>query len=360
MEVLNMDHCNRRDFIRRTILGIGGMITVGRGIFGKDEPIKHVFVPRMAVNPDIDNLRVVCGVNKAMAKGDPGSWEMAAQNEPVDGDQVAITLDAMAKSLSKKTDAAEAWKTIFRKPESKKWPSVVAAIKVNCIGKNHPRVAVVNKICVELGKLGVECKNIHIYDGCHNAGPLYSSYIGKGLPAGVVVSDKDKAMGGTVKHPIPDKKNKSFQCTKIIADGTVDILVNVAVNKSHDNKFGETTLTLKNHAGTFEPKHIHMGGGFDYILAFNKSDALWGGSPVRQQLCIVDSIWGSKKGGPFVAPDIRLDRLVMGTFSGAVDYLTAKKLREPLMGVTHGPIDRFITEFGYAENEMTGWEEVTV
>jgi hypothetical protein len=87
---------------------------------------------------------------------------------------------------------------------------------------------------------------------------------------------------------------------------------------------------------------------------------LWGGSPVRQQLCIVDSIWGSKKGGPFVIPDIRLDRLVMGTFSGAVDYLTAKKIREPLMGVTHGPIDRFLSNFGYTENEITGWETVSV
>jgi hypothetical protein len=176
----------------------------------------------------------------------------------------------------------------------------------------------------------------------------------------VVVSDKNKAMGGTMKLAIPDKKNGSFQCTKIIANGTVDILINIALNKSHDLKLGETTLTLKNHAGTFEPRHIHMGGGLDYILAFNKSNALWGGCPVRQQLCIVDSIWGSKKGGPFVVPDIRLDRLVMGTFSGAVDYLTAKKLREPLMGVTHGPIDRFLSNFGYTENENFQWETVTV
>ena len=145
-----------------------------------------------------------------MARGNPSSWDMAAQNDPMESAQVERTLDAMAISLSRKADAFEAWKTIFQKPKGKNW------------------------------------------------------------------------------------------------------------------------------------------------------SALWGGNPVRQQLCIVDSIWGSKKGGPHAVPDKRLDRLVMGTFSGAVDYLTAKKLREPLMGVTHGPIDRFVKEFGYTVSEMTGWESITV
>jgi hypothetical protein len=350
----------RRDFLRQTVLGVGGIMTAGSTLLCKQDAGNHSYVPRMAVNPEIDNLRVVCGINPAMVRTDPTSWDMTGQNDPVDNEQVCRTLDAMALRLSQKTVSQDAWKTIFRKPENKPWSSVIAAIKVNCIGKNHPRLAVVNKICIELNRLGVLFQNIFIYDGSHNAGPLYTSYVGTILPSGVIVSDKNKAMGGTMKLSIPDKKNKAYQCTKMIADGTVDILVNIAVNKSHDKKLGETTLTLKNHAGTFEPKHIHVGGGLDYILAFSKSNALWGGNPVRQQLCIVDSLWGSKKGGPFVVPDTRLDRLVMGTFSGAIDYLTAKKLREPLMGVTHGPINRFITEFGYTENEMTGWETVTV
>jgi hypothetical protein len=171
------------------------------------------------------------------------------------------------------------------------------------------------------------------------------------LPAGVVVSDKNKALGGTIKTPVPDKTGSSHECTRFIADGTIDILVNIAVNKGADVNFGKTTMTLKNHAGTFDPKHIHFGGGLDYILAFNKSDALWGGSSVRQQLCIVDSLWGLT-GGPWGVPDKKLDSLVMGTFSGAVDYLTVKKIREPLMGVAHGNVERFLTDFGYAENEI--------
>jgi hypothetical protein len=355
-----MGQWTRREFMQQTVIGVGGIVVAGTSVCSGSETYKHVFVPRMAVNPDIDNLRVICGVNPAMIRRDPTSWEMDGQNDPVDSAQVDRTLDAIAISLSKKADAPQAWKTIFRKPESKTWSAVTAAIKVNCIGKNHPRLAVVNKICVELNRLGILYKNIYIYDGTHNAGPLYTPFIGKGLPAGVVVSDKNKAMGGTVKIAIPEKGNGSYQCTRMIADGSIDILVNIALNKGHDAALGKTTMTLKNHAGTFEPNHIHMGGGLDYILAFNKSNALWGGTPVRQQLCIVDSLWGSTTGGPFAVPDKRLDRLVMGTFCGSVDYLTAKNIREPLMGASHGPIDRFIRDFGYAESEMTGWESVTI
>jgi hypothetical protein len=355
-----MARFTRREFMRKTAFGAGGIVAAGSPVFCEKDPVAHVFVPRMAVNPEIENLRVICGTNPAMILRNPVSWDMAGQNDPVDSRQVHRTLDAMAVALSRKTDAREAWKTIFRKPEKKAWPTVTAAIKVNCIGKNHPRLAVVDKICVELNTLGVPFQNIRIYDGSHDAGPLYGAYCGKGLPEGVIVSDKNKDMGDTIKMAIPEKGNGSYQCTRMIADGSIDILVTIAVNKSHDIKLGKTTLTLKNHAGTFEPRPIHKGGGLDYILAFSKSNALWGGDPVRQQLCIVDSLWGSAKGGPFSVPDKRLDRLVMGTFSGAVDYLTAKKIREPLMGVDHGPVERFVTDFGYKENEMTGWESITV
>lgn len=356
-----MNPCTRRVFVHKAALGLQGLVASGfvTRCGGTAAP-SHVFTPRMPVNPAIDNCRVVCGVNPSMIDSDPSSWTMEGQNGPVIAAQVGQTLDAVAIALSQKSDAESAWKALFRKPEAKPWAQVKAAIKVNCIGKNHPRIAVVNKICAELINLGVQPNSLFIYDGKHNAAPFYSAYIGKGLPAGIVVSDKSSSLGGVVDMAIPDTKNGSYKCTRAIAEGGIDILVNIAVNKSHDEALGKTTLTLKNHAGTFEPRHIHLGGGLDYILALNKSNAFWGGTPVRQQLCIVDSLWASAKGGPFVIPDKRLDRIVMGTFSGAVDYCTAKKVREPLMGVNHGPIGRFVTDFGYTEQEVASWHEVTV
>jgi hypothetical protein len=151
-----------------------------------------------------------------------------------------------------------------------------------------------------------------------------------------------------VKSEIPEPYPGSFKCTKALATGEIDILVNIAVNKGHSADVGKTTLTLKNHAGTFDPKPIHKGGLLNYIIALNKSNAILGGSPVRQQLCIVDSIWAMTN-GPFGKPDKQLCRLLMGTFSPALDYLTAKKIREPFMNVSHTTIDRFLKDFGYSD-----------
>lgn len=342
---------SRRDFIRQATLGAGALMTASLLSPTKVLATPFSWTARKAVNPEIDNLRVVCGVNPAMITGDPLGWDMEGQNKPVSPEQVARTLDAMACLLAQKQAAADGWKLIFRKPESKSWASVKAAIKVNCIAKNHPRVAVVNKICVELNRLGVPFENIIIFDGVHDASAFYSAYVGKGLSAGVIVSEKHKALGGTMKLSIPEPHPGNFSCSRALVDGSIDILVNIAVNKGHDEKLGKATLTLKNNAGTFDPKPIHIGGGLDYVLAFNKSDAFWGGTPVRQQLCIVDSLWGSVQ-GPWAVPDKRLDRMVMGVFSGAVDYLTVKKIREPLLNAEHKNVARYVTEFGYAEQEL--------
>jgi hypothetical protein len=317
------------------------------------------FDGRKSVNPDIDNLSVVCGINPAMVTGDPSSWEMQGQNDVVDAAQVEKTLDAMASALAT-TDAADpAWSKIFRKPPQKEWAAVRAAIKVNCIAINHPRLAVVNKICVELHRRGVPFGNIVIYDGVHNAASIYGSYIGKGLPSGVVVSDKFKELGGTVKTAIPEPRQGNYKCAKALVDSSIDILVDIAVNKGHDQSLGGTTLTMKNHAGTFEPMPLHIGGGMDYLIAFNKSDAIRGSAMARQQLCIIDSLWGARK-GPGGPPDKRLDRLIMGTLSPIIDYQTAKKIREPLLQVTHKSLDRFVTEFGYRIDELPEIKTVTL
>jgi hypothetical protein len=338
---------SRRDFLSTgTTLAIGAPLALSYAA-----PAETSFNGRRPVNPQIDNLLVVCGINAAMVKADPSSWEMEGQNATVDAAQIEKTLDAMAISLSGADTAGAAWSRIFCKPAQKEWKNAKAAIKVNCIAINHPRIAVVNKVCLELLRLGIPAENVIIYDGCHNAAPFYSAYIGKGLPAGVQVSDKYSALGGTVKAPIPEPKKGEYHCAKALVDGSIDLLVDIAVNKGHQQGFGGTTLTMKNHAGTFDPKPLHLGGGMDYLIAFNKSDAIRGKDASRQQLCIIDSLWGAKN-GPGGPPDKRLDRLVMGTFSPVIDYLTAKKIREPELKATHKDIERFVTEFGYRVEEV--------
>jgi uncharacterized protein (DUF362 family) len=142
-----------------------------------------------------------------------------------------------------------------------------------------------------------------------------------------------------------------------LVNGVTDIIVNIAVNKGHDSNFnvGKTTLCLKNHFGTFLQSngwamHLHSPKG---LVNSNKIKEIVGGNPVRQQLCIVDSIWAIT-GGPNGSATHKPDRLVMGTFAGAVDYCCAKEIREKLMGVTNheaAVIPQFLTGFGYKESD---------
>ena len=343
-----MDIISRRQFVGATA-GTIALLALNNQAFAKSEPVQG-WETRRQVNPAIDNMRVVCAVNPAMITKAPTSWEMEQQNEVISVEQVDRTLDAMAVTLSQKTNPGDAWATIFQKPQDKTWSAVKVAIKVNCNSKNNGRLAVISKVCRQLNALGVPMANIIIYDGRSNAKGNYARFVNKGLPEGVIVSDANKALGGMTKIALPWHKTDTYACTADIANGKIDIIVNVANNKGCDPNFGKATLTLKNHAGTFNPLPLHFGGGMDYLLAFNKSRAIMGDKTPRQQLCIVDSLWGMVK-GPFGVPEKQLDRLVMGTFAPSVDYLTATKIREPLLGATHNQITRFLTDFGYETKE---------
>ena len=341
---------SRRDFLSVTAAGAGGILASGIvPAFG--EEYKGGWTNGKQINPSIDNLRVVCCVDPTMMKGDPRSWDVASQNNPVNAEKVLRNMDAMACSLAQKSAAHEAWGAIFRKPASKEWQDVTVAIKPNCFLQNNPRVAVIDAVCRALVSLGVRPSNIIIYDGKVGAKDRYASFIGKGLVQGVVVSDGNNAMGSAIDTPVPAPHKGMFKCSAALANGTIDILVNIAVNRGHH--LAGISMTMKNHAGTFDPKPIHLGGGLNYIIAFNKSEAILGGEPVRQQLCIVDSLWAQTK-GPMGAPNKRPAALVMGTFSPAVDYVTARRIREPMMGCTHPPeLNRLMTDFGY-----TGFENL--
>jgi hypothetical protein len=161
-----------------------------------------------------------------------------------------------------------------------------------------------------------------------------------------VLSNQNDALGGTTSAKLPD--GSSVQCTKQIADGTVDILINIANNKGH-TLFGGSTLCMKNHFGTLAPNHNNIA---TYVSNINKSDAILGGNPVRQQLCFIDSLFANKaqnSGTPEATPGY----LIMGTFAPAVDYLTVKKVREAVMGATHDAsiVNSFMTNFGYTTSD---------
>jgi hypothetical protein len=333
----------RRDFLKMTAAG-----TVGLALIRADKA--HAAWPStgsLAVNPNISNMRVVSCVDTLMMKSTPTTMSFAAENAAVDACRVQANMDAMAMQLANTTTPDAAWKAIFR--SSKAWASTIVAIKVNTIEpKNMGRIAVVQKFCSVLAGFGVPPANIIIYDGntTYGAGisnyTTYFSLTDTTKIQAVVSGANSAALGSTMSAPLPD--GTSATCTKWIADGTVDILINIANNKGH-SMFGGSTLSMKNHFGTFAPNHTNLA---NYVLTINKSDAILGGDPVRQQLCFIDSLIANKASNTGT-PEVMPCYLVMGVLGPAVDYLTVKKVREEVMGCTHDAptVNSFLTSFGY-------------
>jgi len=335
----------RRDFLKIAAAGAAGLALARADRVFAAWPSTG----SLAVNPTISNMRVVACVDPKMMTSIPALLNFTTENGAVDSARVQANMDAMAMSLANESTADAAWKAIFR--SSKDWAATKVAIKVNTIEpKNMARIAVIEKFCKIMAGFGVPGANITIYDGNTTYGAGISNYnsyfsLTDTTKIQAVVSSYNNSMGGTAKAAIPG--GTTANCTADIANGVTDILINIANNKGH-TMMGKATLSMKNHFGTFAPDHDN-----NYVFNINKSDAILGGTPVRQQLCFIDSIIANKAsntGAPDVAPPCYL---IMGVFAPAVDYLTVKKVREPVMGATHdaATITSYLTTFGYAETD---------
>jgi hypothetical protein len=341
---------NRRSFLSKSI---GRSIALGVGCTGTNDvtkslPESPVWQDDFQINPAINNRKVVCCNDPNMIDITDDASTFARQNASINNERVSQNMDTMVERLTGKTGASQAWATIFRKPETKSWKEVKAAIKVNGFNiRIMPRIAIVGKVCNELINLGMRAENISVYDAGHGAtgDRKYTPYIGNGLPAGTVVSD-GKQHGTTM---VGEERQA---CTMMVLES--DILVNCAVNKGHGQLgLGCFTLTMKNHIGTIKfscPTITEM-------VNQNKSAAIIGGSPVRQQLCIVDSLWASET-GPNDPPSHVTNRIVMGTLGPLVDVAVARNIREKIMEASHNDwvIASICEDFGYDESDIE-WDE---
>ncbi|MBN1758205.1 MAG: DUF362 domain-containing protein [Chitinispirillaceae bacterium] len=372
---------DRRTFVRNTALGTLGASITAQRVPGAIAGVRRetAWTDGMPINPDIDNMKVVCCHDEKMFTGTPTSV-FSTVNKGVDQNAVSANMDLMAIQLTGKTTADAAWKTIFH--SGKPWPDTRIVIKINSVEPTHlPRVAVIKKICdVLVDVMGAQPANIVVFDGHGNAGGnnKYANYASLTDPAKIRANISNRFEG--VNHT----QNISIACTradgtsrtiqavgpKDFIDGTTDIIVNIAVNKGHDSEFGvgKVTLCLKNHFGSFLDKENGMAmilHSSEALNGINKTDAIVGGNPVRQQLCIIDSLLASRK-GPGASPDAAgnggiPNRLIMGTFAGAVDYCCVKKVREEVNKWTNAAMNEvalFLTGFGYKETDPV-WVEIT-
>lgn len=325
-----------------------------------------IFVPkahtawaqRTTVHPNVDNLRVVGITDAKMTRAVEPASSWSRQNELVVTDVVWENIDRLACTLAGTRDPKAAWQTIFVKPPRKSWSDTVVAIKTNNIGQQHTRSAVMAKFGHTLTHiLGVKPLNVHIYDACHGY------RMGKYTPfEGCRVEDEWGGITTLTEVPAPWRRTGGQStCLKHLVDGSVDILINLAMCKAHSTRFGGFTMTMKNHFGTFSPGPGHERGSLDYLIAINQTTEILGpmdeqtGKVLypRQQLCLVDALWASR-GGPGGKPSHQPNFLAMGVMSPIVDYQVATKFRGETMGWQPDmkATRRMLTDFGYNESDL--------
>jgi hypothetical protein len=353
------DEISRRRFIQGSIAGAAAL-GVAPGLLtprpARGQPLE------VSLRPDTDRLRVVGVHDPAMTRGTEPVTTWARQEALIADPVVEQNIDRMARALTGKESAGEAWRTIFTKPPDKAWNKVVVAIKTNNIGRQHSHSAVLRKVCsVLVDEMGVQPGSVFIYDGVHGKKMMGKTPF-KDLPRGCRIANQWGGIDTPVKVPAPWKQGLGeTACIRPLGLGEVDILVNLAVCKGHGKKFGGFTMTMKNHFGSFDPKWGHRDHATDYLLSINKTSQVLGevsqasGSleRPRQQLCIVDALWASQK-GPHAGSSSQPNRLFMGTLSPVVDYQVATQFRRDIM---HWPIDeevtgRFLSDFGVSRKDL--------
>jgi len=324
---------------------------------------KAYWAPKTIVHPNVDNLRVIGITDPKMTKGAkaiPQTW--IDQERLVNKKAVWESIDKMACGLVDMRNPGEAWRAIFIKPPLKSWPDTVVAIKTNCIGQQHTRSAVMSKMCHVLTDiLGAKPHNIHIYDAQHGYRMMAATPF-SGLPEGVRIENEWGGITMATPVPPPWDGGKS-DCVKQLTSGAVDILINISMCKGHSTTFGNFTMTMKNHFGTFSPGpgHASAGAGLDYLIAINQTPEILGkmddktGKVLypRQQLCLVDALWASEA-GPMLGPSHQPNFLAMGVLSPVVDYVVATEFRGKKMGwePTKEVIHRMLSDFGYSASDL--------
>ncbi len=354
-----MNKISRRQFMKKTMV-MGAAIAAFPTILTYKSRAGNI--AKIVVHPNVDNLRVVGITDTAMTKASKPVSPWKTQDKLVATDVVWENLDKLACSLSEFGNPTEAWRSIFLKPSHKSWSDTVVAVKTNNIAQQHTRSAVMSKICHTLTHtLGVSPFNIHIYDACHG-GNMHEKTAFAGLPEGCRVENEWGGSSTLTSIPSPWKNGKGqSKCLRHLVDGSVDILINIALCKGHSPKFGKFTMTMKNHFGTFDPGPGHESGAQDYLIAINRTPEILGDMDrqtekvlfPRQQLCLVDALWASK-GGPGGNPTHQPNFLAMGVLSPIVDYQVATKFRgekmgwQPNMRMAH----KMLTDFGYDERDL--------
>jgi hypothetical protein len=360
-----MARISRREFVKNALFA-GTAIAASPMIFVPKA--RAAWEKKSIVHPNVNNLRVVGIMDPKMIHGVQPVTSWAVQEKMVVKERVWENMDKLACGLAGTRSPEDAWRAVFIKPPGKSWAQTVVAIKTNNIALQHTRSAVMSKVChVFTDLLGVQGTNIHIFDGVHG-GSMARNTPFSGLPEGVRIEDQWGGINTPVPVPPPwGDGRRTTKCLRHLAEGKVDILVNIALCKGHSDTYGGFTMTMKNHMGTFSPMYVHQDEALEYLLAVNMTPQVLGPMDAKtgrvnhplQQLCIVDALWASE-GGPGGNPRSQPNFLAMGVLSPVVDYVLATRFRKEKMGwdINLEATRRMLTEFGYQPSDLPGGGQI--
>ena len=248
--------------------------------------------------------------------------DSATSGYTINENTIQTMVESGIKSLAQMVNISDAWKTLLPGIE----PNKIVAIKVNCINSSmptHPQVTyAVTESLKQLnfsGSLFSE-NNIIIFDRTNwelqSCGYKINTS-GNGLRC---FGTNNPGVGYSSQTFNVSGRNQKI--SKIITE-MADYLINIAVLKNHNT--AGITLCMKNHYGTCHyPDSLHGNDCDPYVPTLNALDPILS----KQQIIIIDALYGVKQGGPGGSPQFITNKLIFSQDVVAVDYWGRKILQD--------------------------------
>jgi len=284
----------RRDFLKRTATGVGGVVLA-----------KYLGSGTSFAQPTADMSKVV------VVKHD----EATDGVKLINADNVQDMVDESIKQLTDQPSIADAWASLL--PDFRK--EHVVAIKVNCLEPSlptHPQV--VDAVITGLTAAGVPENNIIIYDRTNNE-LIAAGYEHNAGDTGVRCFGTDEEGWKTDRNNPTTIIGRRTWLSTILT--RCDHLINAPVLKWHE--FGIPTLSLKNHFGSITSPELLHGDFHSAIPTLNSLGVIRD----KTRLIVTDALFGcwSKNSRP---PNFAPNSLIVSRDPVAADTIGGEILKE--------------------------------
>jgi len=248
--------------------------------------------------------------------------DSATNGHTINQNTIRTMVNSGIKSLAQQNDISDAWKTLLPGIDTNK----TIALKVNCINSSVPTHPTVSYAVAEsLKQLNFSGSafpenNIIIFDRTN--WELQSSSYSINTSGTGVRCFGTEGSGVNYSSQTYSVNGRNQKISKIVTE-MADYLINIAVLKNHG--MAGVTLCMKNHYGTcHDPGSMHSNDCDPYVPALNALDPIL----TKQQVNIIDALYGVKQGGPGGSPQFTTNKLIFSQDVVAADYWGRELLKD--------------------------------